>query len=57
MQYGPEVYELLTKVKTAFDPHGILNPGVKTGVTVEDIKPLLRSDYNLNHLYDHLPRS
>lgn len=27
-QYGPEVVELFQRVKTAFDPHGIFNPGV-----------------------------
>lgn len=55
--YGPEIYELFTKVKQVFDPYGTLNPGVKVGVTLEDIKPLMRSEYNLDHLYDHMPRS
>ncbi|MBA2279231.1 FAD-binding oxidoreductase [Candidatus Saccharibacteria bacterium] len=55
--YGPQIYELFTKVKAIFDPHGILNPGVKTGITLDDIKPLLRSEYTLDHLYDHLPRT
>src|SRR5690606_14616366 len=34
--YGDEAYALLEKIKTIFDPHGILNPGVKIGVTTED---------------------
>ena len=55
--YGPEVYGLLQKVKQIFDPYGILNPGVKIGVTLDDIKPLLRSEYSMDHLYDHLPKS
>lgn len=55
--YGPDAYQLLLKTKNIFDQYGILNPGVKTGVTIEDIKPLLRQDYSLGHLYDHLPRS
>lgn len=55
--YGPEVYETLTKVKQIFDPYGTLNPGVKIGVTLDDIKPLVRSEYSLGHLYDHMPRS
>jgi len=56
-QYGAEVYQLLQKVKLAFDPHGTLNPGVKIDVSLEDVKPLLRTQYSLDHLYAHLPRS
>ncbi len=55
--YGPEAYGLFTKVKQAFDPYGTLNPGVKVGVTLDDIKPLIRTTYTMNHLYDHMPRS
>lgn len=56
-QYGPEVYALFQKVKLIFDPHNMLNPGVKINVTQDDLKPLLRSEYTVNHLYQHLPRS
>lgn len=55
--YGQEVYALFRKVKKIFDPYGTLNPGVKVGVALDDIKPLVRQEYTLNHLYDHLPRS
>lgn len=55
--YGHEIYELFRKVKHIFDPYGMLNPGVKIDVTLEDIKAIVRSEYSLNHLYDHLPRS
>lgn len=55
--YGDTAYSLFQKVKEIFDPHGILNPGVKIDVTLEDIKPLLRDEYSMDHLYDHLPRS
>ena len=55
--YGQEVYDLFMKVKQIFDPYGTLNPGVKVGVKLDDIKPLVRSSYTLNHLYDHMPRS
>lgn len=54
--YGDEAYGLFEKIKAIFDPHGILNPGVKIGVTIDDVKPLLRHEYSMDHLYDHLPR-
>lgn len=55
--YGSEVYDLFRQVKQIFDPYGTLNPGVKMGITVEDMKPLLRQEYDFSHLYDHLPHS
>ncbi len=55
--YGPEVYKVFEKIKQAFDPYGTLNPGVKIGVTLDDVKPLVRQSFGLDHFYDHLPRS
>lgn len=55
--YGDDAYGLMQKVKQIFDPYGTLNPGVKINVTLDDIKPLVRADYSLGHLFDHLPRS
>ncbi len=55
--YGQDVYDLFAKVKQIFDPYGTLNPGVKVGVKLDDVKPLVRSNYSLEHLYDHMPRS
>lgn len=55
--YGDDVYALFEKTKLIFDPYGTLNPGVKIGVTLGDVKPLLREEYSMEHLYDHLPRS
>jgi FAD/FMN-containing dehydrogenase len=55
--YGSEIYELFQKVKKVFDPYGTLNPGVKVDVTVDDLKALLRHEYTINHLYEHLPRT
>ncbi|HEY5138459.1 MAG TPA: FAD-binding oxidoreductase, partial [Methylococcales bacterium] len=55
--YGTKAYTLLQKVKQIFDPYDILNPGVKINVSLEDIKPLVRNSYSLEHLYDHMPRS
>lgn len=55
--YGEEVYKLFEAVKKIFDPHGILNPGVKIGVTREDQLKNLRREYNMDQLGHHLPRS
>ncbi|HSW85565.1 MAG TPA: FAD-binding oxidoreductase [Candidatus Saccharimonadales bacterium] len=55
--YGVELYALLQKVKQIFDPYGTLNPGVKFGSSLDDIKAMVRNDYSVDHIYDHLPRS
>jgi FAD/FMN-containing dehydrogenase len=54
--YGDELYNLMMQVKRIFDPHNILNPGVKT-TNLEDVKSLMRSNYSPGHRYEHLPRS
>jgi FAD/FMN-containing dehydrogenase len=55
--YGDEIYGLFQKVKLIFDPYNNLNPGVKMNVSLDDIKPLMRHEYGLEHLYQHMPRS
>lgn len=55
--YGPEAYELFGKIKAIFDPYGVLNPGVKLDVTTDDVKAMLRNEYSLQHLHDHMPRT
>lgn len=55
--YGEEVYGLFKKVKQIFDPYNTLNPGVKIDVTIDDVKRMLRTEYTIEHLSDHLPRS
>jgi FAD/FMN-containing dehydrogenase len=55
--FGPDVYALFQKIKLIFDPYGTMNPGVKMNVKLDDIKPLMRSSYSLDHLYNHMPRS
>jgi FAD/FMN-containing dehydrogenase len=55
--YGPEVYALFVKLKQIFDPYGTMNPGVKINVNMDAVKQLLRSNYSMDHLYDHMPRS
>jgi FAD/FMN-containing dehydrogenase len=56
-QYGSEIYALFGKVKQIFDPYGTLNPGVKFGTSVDDLKAMIRPEYSYGHLYDHMPRS
>ena len=55
--YGNEIYALFQKVKTIFDPYGTLNPGVKINVSLDQVKPLLRQTYTLDHLHEHMPHS
>jgi FAD/FMN-containing dehydrogenase len=53
--YGEEMYQLFVNVKQLFDPQNILNPGKKIGVSETDLRQYLRTEYNLKHLYDHMP--
>ena len=55
--YGEELYEVFRKVKQLFDPFNTLNPGVKIDVTVQDLQPLLRQEYSVDHMYNHMPRT
>jgi FAD/FMN-containing dehydrogenase len=55
--YGAEMYELFRQVKKIFDPFSTLNPGVKIDVTMRDLVPLLRDEYSMKHMADHLPRT
>lgn len=53
----PSMYSLFEEVKSACDPHNILNPNTKVGVDIEYARQHLRSEYSLNHLYNHNPHS
>ncbi len=55
--YGQQAYGVFQKVKQICDPYGTLNPGVKINVSLDAIRPLLRTSFSMEHLYDHLPRS
>lgn len=55
--YGQGGYDLIVKLKKIFDPYDLMNPGVKVGATFEDAKQLLRSEYTLGHLHNHMPRN
>lgn len=55
--YGTDIYELFRKIKQLFDPYNTLNPGVKIGVTVQDLQPLMRHEFSMSHLFEHMPRT
>ena len=55
-QFGENVTKLFADIKKIFDPYNILNPGIKTGALLEDVKPLLRSDYSAKQNLQHMPR-
>ncbi len=57
LQLGEEITQVYRDLKTACDPHDMLNPGVKTGTTLKQLVEMLRHDYSLAHLADYLPRS
>ncbi len=56
-QHGLDIVELFSQVKKFFDPRGTLNPGVKLHTDISDLVPILRQEYSLKHLADHLPRT
>ena len=55
--FGDEMYQLFQDVKKIFDPYNMFNPGVKINVDRDDVAKLLRHDYSMDHLADHLPRT
>lgn len=56
LQYGEELYQLMLQVKKIFDPHAILNPGVKTA-SLNEVKALMRTSYDSGRFADQLPRN
>ena len=56
-QVGQEMADIFKQLKAAFDPHGILNPGVKTGTELKELVDILRNEYSIAHLSEHLPRT
>ncbi len=51
-QLDKEVRELFDAVKHIFDPHGILNPGVKQAVDIRTLVSQLRPDYDVSRVAD-----
>ena len=56
-QFDSNALTLFDRLKSIFDPQGTLNPDVKTSVTTESLKPMVREEYGLTSQYIHLPRS
>ena len=50
-----DVQALFTKLKTIFDPHNILNPGVKQDVDVRELAKLLRPRYDFGSILPQVP--
>lgn len=55
--YGKEMYDLFRQVKKICDPRRIFNPRIKLDVSKKDLEGLLRHEYSMKHLYDHMPRT
>jgi FAD/FMN-containing dehydrogenase len=55
--YGPQVYQLFKDVKQIFDPYDTMNPGVKFGTSKQDLQSILRQEFSMKHLFDHMPRT
>ncbi len=56
LQFGERAVELFGAIKSVFDPFNILNPGVKVHATLDNIKPLLRSNFATRQNLEHMPR-
>lgn len=54
-QLDDDVRVLYEGVKNAFDPYGILNPGVKQVSEVRQLVSQLRRDYSLAHIAGYVP--
>ena len=53
LELGDKLYDAMKKVKLAFDPFGVMNPGVKIDADVKENFALMRHDYDLPELYTH----
>jgi len=44
--YGPQLAKVFDDLKKIFDPYNMLNPGVKVGLTQENLVAIMRKDYD-----------
>ena len=56
LQTGSDMTALFEQLKAAVDPHGTMNPGVKTGTSQKELVDMLRKEYSLDTFADYLPR-
>jgi len=54
---SPDLLGIYQKVKNIFDPYNLLNPGVKFGTSLNDLRNMMRRDYRLDNSFNHLPRN
>lgn len=55
-EFGDELLDVYRQVREVFDPHGLMNPGVKQPGSLKDLTTYLRKEYSLANLGNHLPR-
>lgn len=55
--YGKDTYDVFKQVKKICDPKNIFSPRIKLDVKKKDLEPLLRKEYSMKHLYDHMPHT
>jgi FAD/FMN-containing dehydrogenase len=54
-QLDPELFNLFADIRTAFDPYGTLNPGVKQKNEIHTLVQQLRSSYDLSSFANYSP--
>ena len=53
LELGDRLFEAMKKTKLAFDPFGVMNPGVKIDADAKENFALMRHEYDLPQLYNH----
>lgn len=56
-QLDPDVLALYSAIKAVFDPHGILNPGVKQPNELRQLIPHLRTSYDTAAIASYVPHN